>query len=90
MSDGIEAIEVQGPDGHLKDMTVGDLRQALKDIPDDRLVVLSSDAEGNQFHPLMQIAPLAAFHVERYQGEILAHDEAGADDKLCIVLWPMD
>jgi len=33
-------------------MTVGELKKALEDIPDDRLVFCSRDAEGNGFSPL--------------------------------------
>ncbi len=33
-------------------LTVKDLKAILADIPDDTLVVLSSDSEGNDFSPL--------------------------------------
>ena len=82
---------VQDPDGHLCDMTVGDLRRALRGLPPDRLVVLSSDAEGNQFHPLMQVAPLGIYQRERFAGgEVVEIEEARAGDEKCVVLWPMD
>jgi len=35
-------------------MTAGELRDILKDVPDDRLVVISRDAEGNDYSPLYQ------------------------------------
>jgi len=33
-------------------MTVGQLRETLTDYPDDTPLVVQSDAEGNDFHPL--------------------------------------
>jgi len=33
-------------------VTVGDLKQFLKDVPDDYEVILSKDEEGNVFSPL--------------------------------------
>ncbi|MET0416648.1 MAG: hypothetical protein ABW022_11575 [Actinoplanes sp.] len=33
-------------------MTVGKLREALADYPDDTPLVVQSDSEGNNFHPL--------------------------------------
>lgn len=35
-----------------KALTVKELRKILADIPDDTLVVLSGDSEGNEFSPL--------------------------------------
>lgn len=33
-------------------MNVGELREVLKDLPDDTLVVMSKDGEGNSYSPL--------------------------------------
>lgn len=33
-------------------LTVGELKEQLKDVPDDAIVVLSSDSEGNNYSPL--------------------------------------
>lgn len=38
-------------------MTVADLKQILEGLPDDALVILSSDAEGNSFLPMDGYAP---------------------------------
>ncbi len=59
--------------------TVAALRNTLDELPPDAVVVLSSDAEGNDFRPLDGVDPDAAWNVAlsdigdptRYDGQNL-------------------
>lgn len=71
-------------------MKVKELKEILKDVPDDYEVVMSRDGEGNGF------SPLADFGLEMYvpdstwSGEIFS-DEDGRNVEFkenSIVLWP--
>lgn len=82
--------------------TVGDLRRLLADpsIPDDRPVLLSSDAEGNGFHYLAgwsdqmsdgeeSIYPLSEDNLpDPVTGE-RKDDEAPDDAVRVLILWPL-
>ena len=58
-------------------MTIKELKKFIKDIPDDTVVLLSSDGEGNDFHGLYFVdEPTGAF--------------AEFDIKQAVVLWPDD
>lgn len=37
-------------------MTVGELRELLKNVDDNRIVILASDSEGNYFSPLADVS----------------------------------
>lgn len=84
----MKAMQIEDKDGKLVGWTVKDLREALAEVPDDRLVVMSSDAEGNQFHPMMLLGVGEHWHAERYGGDIVSRPRKG--DQPCIVLMPMD
>jgi hypothetical protein len=43
--------------------TVGELREKLKQFPDDTPVIMSSDAEGNSY------SPLAGVHAAHYEAD---------------------
>lgn len=51
-------------------MTVGDLKEKLKGVPDDRKIVLSSDPEGNRFWGASGVYP-----DEKWSGEHLIYEE---------------
>lgn len=60
-------------------MIVRELRKALADLPDDMVVVMACDAEGNGFSPLVEIAE-SMYHAEtEYSGETYPTPEEVAD-----------
>lgn len=71
-------------------MKIKELKELIKDMLDDREVMLSSDTEGNNFHSLEDYGTY--FYIEEKYGiELL--DEGDLDDlddppKMCLVLWP--
>jgi len=83
-------------------MTVGELKEELGKYPDDILVVLSKDEEGNGFSLVYQIDGIGYYVQESdcQGGELYPSTEAGikegwgedyvqpTDGKPCIVLWP--
>lgn len=74
----------------LEASTVEALVNSLKKFPKDTLVVLSSDAEGNDFNPLEGVDPEA--HWVPAEGDLFFSeiDDTPPDDALpAIVLFPM-
>jgi hypothetical protein len=79
-------------------MNAKDLRKLLKGVPDDALVVLSSDPEGNRYRLLQDVDKGYNFDETNLVvglTEIDAHlREAGYSDddviegERCIILWP--
>jgi hypothetical protein len=69
-------------------MTKRELLEMLKDVPDDFIIVLSSDGEGNSFSPLIDFSIGLYEPDTSYSGEFFMDDEKeGAEDN-CVVLWP--
>lgn len=84
-------------------MTVKELRELLKDHDENRIVVMSKDAEGNDFSPLYD-ARTAAYRAETtWSGEIglepsdldaearaqgYSEDDVKHDGVPALVLWP--
>jgi hypothetical protein len=70
-------------------MTVKKLRKVLKSLPNDMLVVLSSDEEGNSYHELcdavvMYYSPSTEEAID--EGDL---EEYGQNDSAkTLVLWP--
>ena len=86
-------------------MKVGKLKELLKNLDDDLLVVLSSDSEGNNHSPVADIADKCVYDAETtYNGEIYdtgwsAEDACMEEDKweefkkektACVVLYPIN
>ena len=83
-------------------MTVGELREKLKGIDDDKEVILSSDPEGNDFHGVFDVdnGNLAYEKHGRYteiglekltdRAERKGYAEAVVldDGEACVVFWP--
>ena len=84
-------------------MNVGDLKTLLEGWPEELLVVMSSDGEGNQHSPLADIGEMRYMADSTYSGDtyhthewIQAHkdwgyteeDEAPDDAVPCVCLWP--
>lgn len=73
--------------------TVKDLKELIADLPDDMVVVLSSDQEGNSFSSM---ADYGLGHYEEYgrEGDFTSYeDEDGEvpiapEDATALLLWP--
>jgi hypothetical protein len=66
-------------------ITVKQLRESLNGLDDSLLVVLSKDAEGNDFSPLVEVeGPLTYIPDSGWSGEIIEDH----DNDNCVVLWP--
>ena len=82
-------------------MNVRELREALSEYPDEMLVVMSKDSEGNDFSPLYE-AQEGMYHAETtWYGEVhptpeqiaaddayTEEDEAPEGAERAVVLWP--
>jgi hypothetical protein len=74
-------------------ISVAKLRELLADEPDDALVVMSKDAEGNGFSPFLEIGSGEHYVADSsYSGELREEEydpaEDGPDGAVpCIVLW---
>jgi hypothetical protein len=52
-------------------MNVGELKKLLKSVDDDRLVVMSSDSEGNNYSPLMEVDATSTYCADStWSGEV--------------------
>jgi hypothetical protein len=74
-------------------MTIAGLKLwlAATQADDNLLIVLSKDAEGNNFSPLAE-ASFAVYHPEStYSGEIYEGEPVREEnDVKCLVLWPVN
>lgn len=80
-------------------MTVARLRALLADLPDDHLVILASDPEGNDYHQFSGDVS-TDYRWDADERELIGgdddddeddepdEDEAEPDGVACIVLWP--
>lgn len=69
-------------------MTVGELIDALKHVPGDRIIVMSSDAEGNGYSPLAGVDVLSFYVRESSWSGYLDEDDNNDDSIPCVVVWP--
>ena len=73
-------------------MTVAELIKELKKLPQDYLVIMSSDGEGNKFSPCSQACGPYMYEPDSsWAGEIRDKEEHGDDDEYkenAVVLWP--
>lgn len=67
-------------------MTVKELREAIAEYPDDFLVILSRDAEGNGYAPADAV--LAQGHYDASELEFLHHPEDNPKPPNAVCLWP--
>ncbi len=61
-------------------MTVKDLREALADLPDDMLVVMAKDAEGNGYSPLAEATETMYAAETTWSGDAYLTPEQRAND----------
>ncbi len=78
-------------------VTVAKLREILSRLPDDALVVMSKDSEGNSFSPFYEVGNTEGvdWYVAEssYSGELRSDEYDAAEDGPdgavpCVVLWP--
>lgn len=69
-------------------MRVKDLREAITGLPDDLLVVMSKDGEGNGFSPLSDWGQGRYLPETTWSGELHDSDDEDSDGELAVVLWP--
>jgi hypothetical protein len=70
-------------------MTVGELKKLLQNVPDERMVILSGDSEGNKFSPLYEVSAeddLRYAADNSWSGELIGEDEG--EGTPAIALWP--
>ena len=67
-------------------MTVKQLIKKLQDLPQNALVVMSKDSEGNSFSPLSEGSTEWYVPDSSYSGDLVEEKEKGA--KQAVVLWP--
>lgn len=75
-------------------MKVKDLKEKLKNLPEDLEVILASDAEGNEFIPLADLEEVRYEAENNYYGYVV--DEEDWDEEIdgqfktnAVALWPM-
>ena len=67
---------------------VGELREALKNLPNDTLVMQARDEEGNGFLPLMRVATGLYFPKEDLVLPTSAAAFSSGDTHSVVCLWP--
>lgn len=68
-------------------MNVKQLRELLAAMPEDMLVILSSDEEGNSFDFLRDVE-VSAYSVYEREIDLIHPDDAEGDEEKAVVLWP--
>jgi hypothetical protein len=67
-------------------MTVKELKKLLRNVPDDAIVVMSQDSEGNDYSPLANVEKLYYKEETSWRGEVFGTKEK--DTVPAVVLWP--
>jgi hypothetical protein len=68
-------------------LTVGDLKNVISDLPEDTLVILSSDEEGNSFH-YWTYGAVEPYETDGWDINIAGEEENDFDYPKALVLWP--
>jgi len=70
-------------------MTWGELKEVMKDVPDNFEIIIASDAEGNSFSPLSECWMGVYIPDTDWYGDIVMADDLEEDEELnCAILWP--
>lgn len=77
-------------------MKVKDLKEKLKDLPEDFEVILASDSEGNEYSPLAEVDLVCYQPETNWYGYVV--DESEWDEDLdggefkenAVCMWPMN
>lgn len=74
-------------------ITVGELRELLRNVPDEALVAVSSDSEGNRVQPAAVISFNRHNETTRrglYRELDLVEEALLRSQATCVVLWPIN
>ncbi len=74
-------------------MTKAELIEALADVPDDALVVMSRDSEGNGYSPLANVYSCRYDAVTTWRGEVDHPDEPfdpPTRGVIAVGFWPVN
>jgi len=74
----------------MSNSTVGTLIQALWGLPQNAIVVMSKDQEGNSFSPYWAFSRGHYEPTSTWAGEFETHDTATEDEVNAICLWPVN
>lgn len=70
-------------------MTKKQLLRELKGVPDDALIVLAADAEGNEFRPLSEANEGLYIEISDWRGDFFNDEtESGGEGVPAVCLWP--
>ena len=72
-------------------MTTGELKKLLADLPDETLVVMAKDGEGNSFSPFDSVSEGSYFESNKWSGDFYTTTgtpkTGGWQPAIC--LWPV-
>jgi hypothetical protein len=71
-------------------MKMKEFREMLVGLPDDMLIVLSSDAEGNYLSPFAESSVEWYFPEGDHGGDIYDEEDAPNGAEPALVLWPVN
>ena len=73
-------------------MLVKKLRMILEQCPDNYIVILSNDAEGNSYSPLAEVDVVMYVPENTYQGDIVEDQEEIEEEykENAVALWPVN
>jgi hypothetical protein len=70
-------------------MTKKQLWRELAGVPDDAELVMASDAEGNEFRPLAEVAEGVYIPISDERGDFFNNDEESDGEGIpAVCLWP--
>ncbi len=76
-------------------LTVGELRNILEQYPDDMMIILAEDGEGNSFAPLVDTTSGHYISETDYNGDFVSDEDIADDEDLnldgatpAVVFWP--
>ena len=72
-------------------MLVKELKEKLKDVPDNFEIVLSNDGEGNSYSPLAEVDVVMYVPENTYIGNIVEDQEETEEEykENAVALWPI-
>lgn len=69
-------------------MIVSDFIDVLKKMPQDSIIIMSKDAEGDNYSPLYDIEQGSYLKENSWSGEVFFSKEKPKNTESCVVLWP--
>lgn len=69
-------------------MKVSEFIELLQKLPQESLVVMSKDAEGNSYSPFYGTTQGSYLKENSWSGEVFFSEDRPKNTESCIVLWP--